>query len=94
MLQQREGSRPVLPPEEVVSREMLRTPGKQPRILLTNFKMLELLLTRATDVELFDGVRLDFMVVDEAHTFRGAEGAEAAVLMRRLRSYCGQKSLT
>lgn len=82
--------RPVLPPEEVASREVLRTPGKQPRILLTNTKMLELLLTRATDVELFQGARLDFLVVDEAHTFRGAEGAEAALLMRRLRSYCGQ----
>lgn len=84
-------SRPVLPPEEVASRETLRTPGKQPRILLTNVKMLELLLTRSTDVELFDGARLDYLVVDEAHTFRGSEGAEAAVLLRRLRSYCGQK---
>lgn len=91
MLRDTEQNLPVLPPEEVASREMLRTPGKQPRILLTNVKMLELLLTRSTDVELFDGARLDFMVVDEAHTFRGAEGAEAAVLMRRLRSYCGQK---
>jgi ATP-dependent helicase YprA (DUF1998 family) len=91
MLRDTGQNRAVLPPEEVASREMLRTPGKQPRILLTNVKMLELLLTRATDVELFDGARLDFMVVDEAHTFRGAEGAEAAVLMRRLRTYCGQK---
>jgi hypothetical protein len=36
----------VHPPEEVCSREVMRTPGRQPRILLTNVKQLELLLTR------------------------------------------------
>jgi hypothetical protein len=40
----------VHPAEEVCSREMMRTPGKQPRILLTNVKQLELLLTRRQDV--------------------------------------------
>lgn len=80
----------VHPPEERVSREEMRTAGEQPRILLTNVKQLELLLTRHQDVELFDGSRLDFLVVDEAHTFRGAAGAETACLIRRLRSYCGR----
>lgn len=80
----------IHPPEERVSREEMRTPGEQPRILLTNVKQLELLLTRARDVELFDGARLDFLVVDEAHTFRGAAGAETACLIRRLRSFCGK----
>jgi ATP-dependent helicase YprA (DUF1998 family) len=80
----------IHPAEERVSREEMRTPGEQPRILLTNVKQLELLLTRARDVELFDGARLDFLVVDEAHTFRGAAGAETACLIRRLRSFCGK----
>jgi RAD3-like DEAD/DEAH box helicase/uncharacterized protein DUF1998/helicase-like protein len=81
---------PVLPPEERASREEMRERGKRPRILLTNVKQLELLLTRQRDVELFDGARLEFLVFDEAHTFSGAAGAETACLIRRLRSFCGK----
>ncbi len=81
----------VLPPEERASREEMRAPGKRPRILLTNVKQLELLLTRQHDIELFDGARLDFLVFDEAHTFSGAVGAETACLIRRLRSFCGKQ---
>ena len=80
----------VHPPEERVSREKMRAPGGPPRILLTNVKQLELLLTRQADVQLFDGGRLDYLVFDEAHTWSGAEGAEAACLVRRLRSFCGR----
>lgn len=83
-------SETVYPPEEVCSREVMRTPGRQPRILLTNVKQLELLLTRQRDVELFAGARLDFLVFDEAHTFTGAQGAETACLVRRLRAFCGR----
>ena len=78
----------MYPPEEVCSRQAMRTPGKQPRILLTNVKQLELLLTRQQDFELFSGARLDYLVFDEAHTFTGAMGAESACLIRRLRSFC------
>jgi len=78
------------PAEERVSRETMRTPGQQPRILLTNVKQLELLLTRQQDLELFDNAQLEFMVFDEAHTFTGAGGAETACLIRRLRAYCGK----
>ena len=86
----REGSgETVYPGEEVCSREVMRTPGRQPRILLTNVKQLELLLTRQQDVELFSGARLDFLVFDEAHTFTGALGSETACLIRRLRGFCG-----
>lgn len=85
-------SESVHPPEEVCSREMMRTAGRQPRILLTNVKQLELLLTRQQDVELFTDARLDFLVFDEAHTFAGAQGAETACLIRRLRAFCGRKA--
>ena len=78
----------VYPAEEICSRESMRTPGKQPRILLTNVKQLELLLTRQRDIELFSSARLDYLVFDEAHTFTGAMGAETACLIRRIRSYC------
>lgn len=80
----------VYPAEEVCSREMMRTAGQQPRILLTNVNQLELLLTRQQDVELFAGARLDFLVFDEAHTFSGAQGAETACLIRRLRRFVGR----
>lgn len=83
-------SHAVHPAEERVARGEMRTPGKQPRILLTNVKQLELLLTRQKDAELFDGARLDFIVFDEAHTFSGTAGAETATLIRRLRAYCGR----
>jgi ATP-dependent helicase YprA (DUF1998 family) len=89
-VRQEKRSETVYPPEEVCSREIMRTRGKQPRILLTNVKQLELLLTRQRDVELFADARLDFLVFDEAHTFTGAQGAETACLIRRLRSFCGR----
>jgi len=92
--QYREQGRPdtVHPAEEVCSREKMRTPGSQPRILLTNVKQLELLLTRQVDIELFDNARLDFLVFDEAHTFTGISGAETACLVRRLRKFCGREA--
>lgn len=88
--QAQEQSIAIHPPEERCDRETMRTDGKQPRILLTNVKQMELLLTRGKDVTLFDNATLDFLVFDEAHTFRGAEGAETACLIRRLRSFCGR----
>ena len=90
---QREGrSVAVHPAEERASRARMRTPGSQPHILLTNVKQLELLLTRQPDVRLFDGARLEFLVFDEAHSWSGAEGAEAACLVSRLRSFQAQSA--
>jgi ATP-dependent helicase YprA (DUF1998 family) len=83
----------VHPAEEACSRETMRTPGQQPRILLTNVKQLELLLTRQRDIEMFNNCRLDFLVFDEAHTFGGIQGAETACLIRRLRAFCGRSEL-
>lgn len=80
----------LLPPEERASRASMRKDGGQPRILLTNVKQLELLLTRGKDVGLFANAPLEFLVFDEAHTFRGAQGAETACLIRRLRTFCGK----
>src|SRR5579883_2433575 len=63
-----------------------------PDILLTNFMMLELLLTR-TDADDRQIVRaaqgLEFLVLDELHTYRGRQGADVAMLVRRVRDRCG-----
>ena len=57
-----------------------------PDILLTNYMMLELLLTRGEDRELVRAARgLRFLVLDELHTYRGRQGADVALLVRRCR---------
>jgi len=61
-----------------------------PDILLTNYVMLELLLTRPRDRKLIDAANgLWFLILDELHTYRGRQGADVALLVRRLRDACG-----
>lgn len=63
---------------------LLRNP---PDILLTNYKMLDYLLIRPQDSKLWDGNEpetLKYFVVDELHTFDGAQGTDLACLIRRL----------
>jgi ATP-dependent helicase YprA (DUF1998 family) len=79
----------VVPFEECASEQEIRE--RKPRILITNANQLELLLTRPQDFELFTGAPLRFVVLDEAHTYSGATGAEVACLVRRLRAFA-QKS--
>ena len=62
---------------------------KPPDILLTNYKMLDYLLIRAKDYPLWkqNGPEsLRFLVVDELHTFDGAQGTDLACLIRRLKA--------
>ncbi|MCX6354171.1 MAG: DEAD/DEAH box helicase [Candidatus Aureabacteria bacterium] len=60
--------------------------GNPPDILLTNYMMLELLLTRHEDRELVRAAQgLRFLVLDELHTYRGRQGADVALLIRRCR---------
>src|SRR5262245_55263976 len=47
--------------------------------------MLEYLLLRPGDANIFRQRRLRFVVLDEAHTYTGAQGIDVAFLMRRLR---------
>jgi ATP-dependent helicase YprA (DUF1998 family) len=59
-----------------------------PDILLTNFMMLELLMTRQTDIDkavMRNARGLRFLVLDELHTYRGRQGADVALLVRRVR---------
>ena len=59
---------------------------KPPDILLTNYVMLELLLTRPYEQQLITAAKgLQFLVLDELHTYRGRQGADVAMLVRRAR---------
>src|SRR5271165_1969159 len=65
-----------------------RIADNPPDILLTNFMMLELLLTRQDELDrrvVANCENLDFLVLDELHTYRGRQGADVAMLVRRLR---------
>ena len=58
-----------------------------PDILLTNYVMLELMLTRPAERRLIESARggLQFFVLDELHTYRGRQGSDVAMLVRRVR---------
>ncbi len=59
-----------------------------PDILLTNYVMLELIMTRPKERKLINAASgLKFLVLDELHTYRGRQGADVALLVRRAREY-------
>ncbi|WP_395090931.1 DEAD/DEAH box helicase [Armatimonas sp.] len=61
-----------------------------PDILLTNYMMLELILSRPLEKQLVESMGgLRFVVLDELHTYRGRQGADVALLVRRLRERSG-----
>jgi len=73
-------------PNELLSRAEMR--AAPPHLLLTNYAMLEYLLLRPSDIDLFEGDyggHWKFLTVDEAHVYDGAKAAELAMLLRRLR---------
>jgi ATP-dependent helicase YprA (DUF1998 family) len=79
-------------PELFTRHEVLASP---PDLLVTNYSMLEYMLMRPLERPIFDATRewLErnpderlLLVVDEAHLYRGASGAEVGLLLRRLRS--------
>lgn len=71
---------------------ILATP---PDILLTNYVMLELMMTRPHERAVFiDGAKqMKFLVLDELHTYRGRQGADVAMLIRRVRDAVGGRAL-
>lgn len=71
----------------ITDRETLRE--HPPDILLTNYKMLDYLMIRPSDQRLWrhnEADTLRYLVVDELHTFDGAQGTDLACLIRRLRA--------
>ena len=82
-------------PELLTRHEVLTAP---PDVLITNYSMLEYMLMRPLERPVFDATRQwladnpderFLLIVDEAHLYRGAAGAEVALLLRRLRSRLG-----
>jgi ATP-dependent helicase YprA (DUF1998 family) len=72
--------------ESQEERESIRE--AKPDILLTNFMMLELLMTRQNALDravIANAEGLDYIVLDELHTYRGRQGADVAMLVRRVR---------
>lgn len=66
-----------------------------PHILLTNYVMLEYMMLRPAERHFTDRAtaNLEFIVLDEMHTYRGRQGADVAMLMRRLRERSGNRRL-
>ena len=85
------GSGTVMTANEVITdRNTLRK--APPDILLTNYKMLDYLLIRPKDRKLWAHNQPDvlrYIVVDELHTFDGAQGTDLSMLLRRLRVRLG-----
>jgi ATP-dependent helicase YprA (DUF1998 family) len=62
--------------------EMLSQP---PHVLITNYAMLEHLLLFPKNAPLFQHAMLRYLVLDEIHTYSGAQATEVAFLVRKLR---------
>lgn len=69
-----------------------------PDLLVTNYSMLEYMLMRPIERSIFDKTKewlqknpdeTFLVVLDEAHLYRGAAGAEVGLLLRRLRDRLG-----
>ncbi|MFJ9843661.1 DEAD/DEAH box helicase [Kitasatospora sp. NPDC101155] len=82
------GDRPDTDFRRVMTRreEMRVSP---PDVLITNYKMLDLLLQRGEDRPLWEGAEITHVVLDEFHTYDGAQGTDVAMLLRRLAATVG-----
>lgn len=71
-------------PSNVLSRKGLR--GDPPPLLITNSTMLEYMLVRSEDRPILDQSKgkLGWIILDEAHTYVGANAAEISLLLRRV----------
>jgi len=77
--------------DEKAKQEVISNP---PDILLTNYVMLEYILVRPKERPLVRTMNnLRFLVLDELHTYRGRQGADVALLVRRLRGASGTPHL-
>lgn len=66
--------------------EMLDNP---PHILITNYAMLEHILLLPRNRRLLEGADLKWIVLDEVHTYTGAQAIEVAFLLRKLKTWLG-----
>ena len=75
---------------EAISREEMQE--RPPHILITNYSMMEYMLLRPKDDAVFQNAQLRFIVLDEAHIYRGATGMETSLLLRRMHARIAHKS--
>lgn len=63
---------------------------EEPDIILTNYMMLELIMTRQSEKWLRTSMQdhLKYVVYDELHTYRGRQGSDVSLLNRRIQSIC------
>jgi Lhr-like helicase len=81
---------------ELLTRHEVQT--NPPDVLITNYSMLEYMMMRPLERSIFDKTKAwlegcpdenILVVLDEAHLYRGAQGAEVGLLLRRLRERLG-----
>lgn len=72
--------------------EKVEIQNNPPQIILTNYVMLELMLSRTHEEKLVASPNLKFLILDELHTYRGRQGADVALLIRKLRQRSGQST--
>ncbi|MEB3189397.1 MAG: DEAD/DEAH box helicase, partial [Snowella sp.] len=73
--------------------EKINLQNNPPHILLTNYVMLELMLSRRDEAKFVESQDLQFVVLDELHTYRGRQGADVAMVIRKLRQRCNRHFL-
>jgi superfamily II DNA/RNA helicase len=80
--------------EKEERREKIRE--TEPSIILTNYMMLELIMTRNGEGWLRDSMRkhLEYLVFDELHTYRGRQGSDVSMLIRRVGQLVGRPLIT
>lgn len=77
--------------ENTATKENIR--NEKPHIILTNYMMLELIMTRNDEKVFRESMskHMQFLAFDELHTYRGRQGADVAMLIRRIKNLCNNK---
>lgn len=67
--------------------------AKDANIILTNYMMLELIMTRNGEAWMRKSMKdhLEFLVFDELHTYRGRQGSDVSILIRRIKNICAKE---
>ncbi|MBF9052036.1 DEAD/DEAH box helicase [Roseobacter sp. HKCCD9010] len=76
-----------VPDNWLLSRSEMR--DSPPHILITNYAMLEHILLLPTNRQLLSSADLRWIVLDEIHTYAGAQAIEVSFLLRRLKAHLG-----
>ena len=81
-------------PNELICRKQMK--DAPPHILITNYAMLEYLMVRPDDAVFFQPEYTKYwkyIVLDEAHVYKGSTGIEVSMLLRRLKARLGKPQI-